>query len=170
MDTNLFRFGRHLAGLRKKYNWAQDKLALESGLARSYLSGVERGKRNISLRNICILADTLGLPPHELLAFDSSNGMVADSGWRCPAIRIPRSTGPCRNCRTAIRRGCRSGPHAELASGPRRVARRNESGTIDRGTRRPRGARVPGAGQRRPRAPASLLGFSRSRGRRPPAR
>ncbi|VVE74931.1 helix-turn-helix domain-containing protein [Pandoraea sputorum] len=80
MDTNLFRFGRHLAGLRKKYNWAQDKLALESGLARSYLSGVERGKRNISLRNICILADTLGLPPHELLAFDSSNGMAADIG------------------------------------------------------------------------------------------
>ncbi|VVD83757.1 transcriptional regulator [Pandoraea morbifera] len=80
MDTNLFRFGRHLAGLRKKYNWAQDKLALESGLARSYLSGVERGKRNISLRNICILADTLGLPPHELLAFDTSNGVAADAG------------------------------------------------------------------------------------------
>ncbi|VVE86516.1 helix-turn-helix domain-containing protein [Pandoraea bronchicola] len=87
MDTNLFRFGRHLAGLRKKYNWAQDKLALESGLARSYLSGVERGKRNISLRNICILADTLGLPPHELLAFDSSNGMAADAG--------PGAAAPC---------------------------------------------------------------------------
>ncbi|AJE98554.1 helix-turn-helix domain-containing protein [Pandoraea apista] len=87
MDTNLFRFGRHLAGLRKKYNWAQDKLALESGLARSYLSGVERGKRNISLRNICILADTLGLPPHELLSFDSSNGMASDAG--------PGATSPC---------------------------------------------------------------------------
>ncbi|AOX47779.1 hypothetical protein AB870_26255 [Pandoraea faecigallinarum] len=89
MDTNLFRFGRHLAGLRKKYNWAQDKLALESGLARSYLSGVERGKRNISLRNICILADTLGLPPHELLAFDASNGMAADSGVTAPCDPYP---------------------------------------------------------------------------------
>ncbi|VVD85598.1 transcriptional regulator [Pandoraea eparura] len=89
MDTNLFRFGRHLAGLRKKYNWAQDKLALESGLARSYLSGVERGKRNISLRNICILADTLGLPPHELLAFDSSNGIAADSGVAAPCDPFP---------------------------------------------------------------------------------
>ncbi|WP_374619111.1 helix-turn-helix domain-containing protein [Pandoraea sp.] len=89
MDTNLFRFGRHLAGLRKKYNWAQDKLALESGLARSYLSGVERGKRNISLRNICILADTLGLPPHELLAFDSSNGVAADSGVTVPCDPYP---------------------------------------------------------------------------------
>ncbi|MCI3207520.1 MULTISPECIES: helix-turn-helix transcriptional regulator [Pandoraea] len=89
MDTNLFRFGRHLAGLRKKYNWAQDKLALESGLARSYLSGVERGKRNISLRNICILADTLGLPPHELLAFDASGGLVADSGVAAPCDPYP---------------------------------------------------------------------------------
>ncbi|MBN4667656.1 helix-turn-helix domain-containing protein [Pandoraea nosoerga] len=89
MDTNLFRFGRHLAGLRKKYNWAQDKLALESGLARSYLSGVERGKRNISLRNICILADTLGLPPHELLAFDSSNGVAADTGASTPSDPYP---------------------------------------------------------------------------------
>ncbi|VVD73410.1 helix-turn-helix domain-containing protein [Pandoraea anhela] len=89
MDTNLFRFGRHLAGLRKKYNWAQDKLALESGLARSYLSGVERGKRNISLRNICILADTLGLPPHELLAFDSTNGLAADTGVAAPCDPYP---------------------------------------------------------------------------------
>lgn len=92
MDANLFRFGRHLAGLRKKYNWAQDKLALESGLARSYLSGVERGKRNISLRNICILADTLGLPPHELLAFDASAGMgIATDGapMRLPAEPFP---------------------------------------------------------------------------------
>lgn len=94
MDTNLFRFGRHLAGLRKKYNWAQDKLALESGLARSYLSGVERGKRNISLRNICILADTLGLPPHELLAFDSSSGMAADIG---ASVSVPCDPYPSLN-------------------------------------------------------------------------
>ncbi|VVE60245.1 transcriptional regulator [Pandoraea anapnoica] len=94
MDTNLFRFGRHLAGLRKKYNWAQDKLALESGLARSYLSGVERGKRNISLRNICILADTLGLPPHELLAFDASNGMTADIG---ASVSVPCDPYPSLN-------------------------------------------------------------------------
>ncbi|AOX47926.1 hypothetical protein AT302_27130 [Pandoraea norimbergensis] len=89
MDSNLFRFGRHLAGLRKKYNWAQDKLALESGLARSYLSGVERGKRNISLRNICILADTLGLPPHELLAFDGAHATAADGTMSIPCDPYP---------------------------------------------------------------------------------
>ncbi len=62
-------FGRRLAELRRAKSWSQEKLALESGLARSYLGGVERGQRNIALLNICKLADTLGVPPAELMAF-----------------------------------------------------------------------------------------------------
>ena len=62
-------FGRHLVELRKKHGWSQEKLALESGLARSYVGGIERGQRNIALINICILADTLGVPPSEMLNF-----------------------------------------------------------------------------------------------------
>jgi len=64
------RFGKQLAACRKARGWSQEKLALESGIARSYLGGVERGKRNIALLNICRLADTLGIPPTELMAFD----------------------------------------------------------------------------------------------------
>ncbi|HAV6242973.1 TPA: XRE family transcriptional regulator, partial [Acinetobacter baumannii] len=55
MDKDSYRlqeFGIRLAELRKKNGISQEKLALESGLARSYLSGVERGQRNISLLNI----------------------------------------------------------------------------------------------------------------------
>src|SRR5881392_979103 len=48
-------FGLHLAELRKQRGWSQEKLALESGMARSYLSGIERGVRNVSLINICAL-------------------------------------------------------------------------------------------------------------------
>lgn len=62
-------FGKHLALLRKERGWSQEQLALESGLARSYVGGVERGQRNISLVNICRLADTLSLPPSKLLEF-----------------------------------------------------------------------------------------------------
>lgn len=56
------RFGRRLAELRKQKGWSQEKLALESGIARSYLGGVERGQRNIALLNIYKLADALKVP------------------------------------------------------------------------------------------------------------
>lgn len=62
-------FGRHLAKLRKARGWSQEKLALESQLARSYVGGIERGQRNIALVNICVLADTLGVAPAEMLNF-----------------------------------------------------------------------------------------------------
>jgi transcriptional regulator with XRE-family HTH domain len=62
-------FGLHLIELRKAHGWSQERLALESGLARSYVGGIERGQRNLALQNICILADTLGVPPSEMLNF-----------------------------------------------------------------------------------------------------
>ncbi len=62
-------FGKHLIDLRKKHGWSQERLALESGLARSYVGGIERGERNLALVNICILARTLGVTPSEMLNF-----------------------------------------------------------------------------------------------------
>jgi transcriptional regulator with XRE-family HTH domain len=62
-------FGKRLAELRKSLGWSQESLALEAGIARSYLSGVERGQRNIALVNICKLAATLEVSPSELLVF-----------------------------------------------------------------------------------------------------
>jgi transcriptional regulator with XRE-family HTH domain len=62
-------FGQHVIKLRKARGWSQEKLALESGLARSYIGGIERGQRNIALLNICVLADTLRVPPREMLSF-----------------------------------------------------------------------------------------------------
>lgn len=62
-------FGKRLAEIRRQRGWSQEKLALESGLARSYLGGVERGQRNIALVNICRLAETLGVEPAELMRF-----------------------------------------------------------------------------------------------------
>jgi transcriptional regulator with XRE-family HTH domain len=59
-------FGKRLAQLRKEKGWSQEKLALESGIARSYLGGVERGQRNIALINICKLATTLDISPADL--------------------------------------------------------------------------------------------------------
>ena len=60
-------FGQRLIQLRKAQDWSQERLALESGLARSYLGGVERGQRNIALLNIYRLAEALAIPAAELL-------------------------------------------------------------------------------------------------------
>lgn len=63
----LTQFGLRLTEIRKAKGLSQEKLALESGLARSYLGGVERGQRNIALLNIHRLAEALGVPPATLL-------------------------------------------------------------------------------------------------------
>ena len=60
-------FGQQLAALRREAGLSQEGLALESGLARSYLGGVERGQRNIALLNICRLAAALAVSPSALL-------------------------------------------------------------------------------------------------------
>ena len=69
-------FGKYLAQVRRSRGWSQEKLALESGLARSYLGGVERGQRNIALVNICKLASALGVPPSALMEFPFPNVKV----------------------------------------------------------------------------------------------
>jgi transcriptional regulator with XRE-family HTH domain len=62
-------FGQRLRQLRKQVGISQEALAHQAGLDRSYVGGVERGEYNISLLNICLLADALNLPPYELLRF-----------------------------------------------------------------------------------------------------
>lgn len=67
-------FGLRLAEVRKAKGLSQERLALESGLARSYLGGVERGQRNIALLNIYRLAQTLGVTPSSLLEPPAKDG------------------------------------------------------------------------------------------------
>lgn len=62
-------FGVRVAELRKRLGWSQERLSLESGVARSYLGGVERGQRNIALVNICRLAEAMNIHPMEMLNF-----------------------------------------------------------------------------------------------------
>ncbi|MCE2681241.1 MAG: helix-turn-helix domain-containing protein [Burkholderiales bacterium] len=64
-DNLLKAFGKRVAFLRKARGWSQERLALESGLARSYLGGIENGKRNLSLSNIIKLSLTLNIPVSE---------------------------------------------------------------------------------------------------------
>jgi transcriptional regulator with XRE-family HTH domain len=70
MDRDTLKlFGKRLAEIRKTKGWSQEKLALESGIARSYLGGVERGQRNVALLNLDKLAHTLEVKLSFLMDF-----------------------------------------------------------------------------------------------------
>ncbi len=68
-------FGLRVRALRLARDLSQEELADRCGLHPTYISGIERGRRNISLLNIYRLAAALGLPPGDLLP-------VAPSGER----------------------------------------------------------------------------------------
>lgn len=59
-------FGRALRELREERGLAQEQLALESGLDRSYVGGIERGEKNPALANVFKLADALSVLPSEI--------------------------------------------------------------------------------------------------------
>jgi len=55
-----------LRALRLERGISQESLANAADLDRSYVGGVERGERNVSLRNIDRLARALGVSPKDL--------------------------------------------------------------------------------------------------------
>lgn len=54
-------YGERLKALRKKSGLSQEELGFKSSLHRTYISEVERGRRNISIVNISRIAKALGI-------------------------------------------------------------------------------------------------------------
>lgn len=61
------RVGRNLKKYRKEAGFSQEGLALECGLHRTYVSGVERGIRNPTVVVLEQIAKPLGIPAWRLL-------------------------------------------------------------------------------------------------------
>ena len=59
-------FGQRVRMLRKARELSQETFADLAGLHRSYMGGVERGERNVSLVNIKKLADALEISVDQL--------------------------------------------------------------------------------------------------------
>jgi transcriptional regulator with XRE-family HTH domain len=67
--TQIFRkaVGQNVRTFRKRLDLTQEELAEKAGLHWTYISGVERGRYNVSLDSLETLAKALGKKPYELL-------------------------------------------------------------------------------------------------------
>jgi transcriptional regulator with XRE-family HTH domain len=66
-DPRLLAFGQAIREVRISLGISQEQLALQTGLDRSYMGGVERGDNNVTLLKAHVIARTLGLTLAELM-------------------------------------------------------------------------------------------------------
>lgn len=67
MDDIKIRVGRRIRELRQEKGWSQEKLASLADLDRTYIPGIENGKRNISIVIIEKIAKVYNQSISELL-------------------------------------------------------------------------------------------------------
>ncbi|WP_058867015.1 helix-turn-helix domain-containing protein [Chloracidobacterium thermophilum] len=63
----LVRFGARVRELRLSKGYSQESFAAKCGLDRTYIGGIERGERNLALRNIENIAQALDMSLSELM-------------------------------------------------------------------------------------------------------
>lgn len=72
VETDILkRFGERIRSLRLEKNWSQELLAEKTGFHRTYIGMIERGERNLSLKNIETFANTFEIKISELLSIDT---------------------------------------------------------------------------------------------------
>jgi transcriptional regulator with XRE-family HTH domain len=64
----LVRLGARIRTLRKKRGWTQVEMAEKVGIDRSFLADVERGKRNVSILNVELMAKGLKVSLSQLFS------------------------------------------------------------------------------------------------------
>ena len=67
MEDVQVRFGKRVREIREGKDISQERLGELAGLHRTYISTLERGKRNVSLVNIEKLATALGVTMADLV-------------------------------------------------------------------------------------------------------
>lgn len=60
-------FGRNLRAYRKRRGFSQEDFADKLGVHRTYMGGIERGERNLTLKSVEKIAGKLELEPLTLL-------------------------------------------------------------------------------------------------------
>ena len=60
--------GKRIRDFRLKAGFSQESFADHCGLHRTYMGGVERGERNLTIQSVMTIAKGLGISMSELLA------------------------------------------------------------------------------------------------------
>lgn len=70
MTDNILNYvGARIRDLRKERGLSQEQLGEKAGFHFSYIGGIERAEKNISLINLTKIADGLGVGIHELFSY-----------------------------------------------------------------------------------------------------
>jgi transcriptional regulator with XRE-family HTH domain len=70
-------FARNMKRLRKERKLTQEALSERAGLNPNYINAVEKGRKNISIRNIDLIAQALGVSMAELVTDADTAGEPA---------------------------------------------------------------------------------------------
>lgn len=65
-------FGQALRKLRLAAGWSQEKLGLEAGVQRNFISLIETGKNQPTITTLFKLASALGIEPSKMVALAES--------------------------------------------------------------------------------------------------
>ena len=66
-DLQVF-LGHRIRELRQKKGFSQESFADHCGLHRTYMGGIERGERNVTIQTVLTMAKGLGITMSELLS------------------------------------------------------------------------------------------------------
>ncbi|MHB8644445.1 MAG: helix-turn-helix domain-containing protein [Thermomicrobiales bacterium] len=71
MEEAAYKLGTRVRELRLARGWTQEQLAERAGIHEKFLGAVERGERNVTLRNIARIARGLNVPIMALFATEA---------------------------------------------------------------------------------------------------
>lgn len=63
-------FGKKVRKLREQMNISQEEFANKAGVHRTYIGGIERGERNVTITTVYKIAAALNIPPSSLFTID----------------------------------------------------------------------------------------------------
>lgn len=65
--------GINIRRFRQRLGWSQEELADRCSLHRTYIGGIERGERNITLETLSVIAQALNCTPTELMSKEAES-------------------------------------------------------------------------------------------------